>query len=44
VIDSGRWARLSPGGLSANALTPDGLSDAGGGGNFHDAFVEVRTT
>ena len=42
VVDSGRWARLSPGGLSANALTPDGLSDRGGGGDFHDAFVEVR--
>ncbi|WES63687.1 molybdopterin-dependent oxidoreductase [Microbacter sp. GSS18] len=35
------WARGS-GGTSANALTPDGLSDAGGGGDFHDAFVDVR--
>lgn len=35
------WARGAAG-ASANALTPDGLSDAGGGGNFHDTFVEVR--
>ncbi|BDZ66353.1 molybdopterin-containing oxidoreductase family protein [Agromyces mangrovi Wang et al. 2018] len=35
------WARGARG-TSANALTPDGLSDAGGGGAFHDAFVEVR--
>ncbi|WP_353809901.1 molybdopterin-containing oxidoreductase family protein [Agromyces sp. SYSU T00194] len=34
------WARGAEG-TSANVLTPDGLSDAGGGGDFHDAFVEV---
>ena len=33
---------LLPGGSSANALTPDGLSDHGGGGDFHDARVEVE--
>jgi anaerobic selenocysteine-containing dehydrogenase len=40
-MPSGWWASLSPGGVSANLLTPDGLSDAGGGGDFHDARVEV---
>ncbi|QKJ19717.1 molybdopterin-containing oxidoreductase family protein [Microbacterium hominis] len=34
------WARGAEG-VSANALTPDGLSDAGGGGDFHDTFVDV---
>lgn len=42
AMPSGWWASLSPGGHSANLLTPDGLSDAGGGGDFHDARVEVR--
>ncbi|WP_084100710.1 molybdopterin-dependent oxidoreductase [Demequina sp. NBRC 110051] len=36
------WPRDS-GGASVNVLTPDGLSDAGGGGDFHDAWVEVRS-
>ena len=40
-MPSGWWPSLSPGGVSANLLTPDGLSDAGGGGDFHDARVEV---
>jgi anaerobic selenocysteine-containing dehydrogenase len=40
-MPSGWWPSLSPGGGSANLLTPDGLSDAGGGGDFHDARVEV---
>ncbi|MDQ3225762.1 MAG: molybdopterin oxidoreductase family protein [Chloroflexota bacterium] len=39
-MPSGWWPSLSPGG-AANLLTPDGLSDAGGGGDFHDARVEV---
>ena len=39
-LPSGWWPSLSPGG-AANLLTPDGLSDAGGGGDFHDARVEV---
>ncbi len=41
AMPSGWWPSLSPGGASANLLTPDGLSDAGGGGDFHDARVEV---
>jgi anaerobic selenocysteine-containing dehydrogenase len=41
AMPSGWWASRSPGGVSANLLTPDGLSDAGGGGDFHDARVEV---
>jgi anaerobic selenocysteine-containing dehydrogenase len=40
-IPSGWWPSLSPGGLSANALTADGLSDWGGSGDFHDTLVEV---
>lgn len=40
-MPSGWWASLSPGGSSANALTSDGLSDLGGGGDFHDTLVEV---
>ena len=40
-MPSGWWASLSPGGSSANALTADGLSDLGGGGDFHDTLVEV---
>ena len=42
AVPSGWWASLSPGGSSANALTADGLSDIGGGGDFHDTLVEVR--
>jgi anaerobic selenocysteine-containing dehydrogenase len=42
AMPSGWWPSLSPGGASANLLTPDGLSDAGGGGDFHDARVEVE--
>ena len=41
AMPSGWWPSLSPGGHAANLLTPDGLSDAGGGGDFHDARVEV---
>lgn len=41
AMPSGWWPSLSPGGGSVNLLTPDGLSDAGGGGDFHDARVEV---
>jgi len=40
-LPSGWWASLSPGGTSVNALTADGLSDWGGGGDFHDTLVEV---
>jgi anaerobic selenocysteine-containing dehydrogenase len=41
AMPSGWWASLSRNGSSANALTPDGLSDLGGGGDFHDTLVEV---
>ena len=42
LLSSGWWASLSPGGSSANALTADGLSELGGGGDFHDTLVEVE--
>lgn len=42
AVPSGWWASLSPGGTSANALTPDTLTDLGGGCAFHDALVEVE--
>ena len=42
AIPSGWWASRSPGGSSANALTPDGLTLWGGGGDFHDTLVEVE--
>jgi anaerobic selenocysteine-containing dehydrogenase len=41
AMPSGWWSSLSPGGSSANALTADGLSDRGEGGDFHDTLVEV---
>ena len=40
-VPSGWWASASPSGRSANALTADGLSDLGEGGDFHDTLVEV---
>jgi hypothetical protein len=40
-MPSGWWASLSPGGTAANALTADGVSDRGKGGDFHDTLVEV---
>jgi anaerobic selenocysteine-containing dehydrogenase len=40
AMPSGWWASRSPGGSSANALTPDGLTLWGGG--FHDTLVEVE--
>jgi anaerobic selenocysteine-containing dehydrogenase len=42
ALPQGHWASLLPCGSSANALTPDGLSDRGGGADFHDARVEVE--
>jgi anaerobic selenocysteine-containing dehydrogenase len=42
AVPSGWWASLSPGGSSANALTADGVSDIGGGGDFHSTLVEVE--
>ncbi len=43
-VPSGWWASRSPNGQAANALTPDGLSDLGGGGDFHSALVQVERT
>jgi anaerobic selenocysteine-containing dehydrogenase len=40
-MPSGWWASRSPGGTAVNALTADGLSDRGEGGDFHDTLVEV---
>jgi anaerobic selenocysteine-containing dehydrogenase len=40
-LPSGWWASASASGRSANALTADGLSDLGEGGDFHDTLVEV---
>ncbi len=37
-----RWAKLSPGGRSLNALTSDRLTDAGGGPTFYSCLVEVE--
>jgi anaerobic selenocysteine-containing dehydrogenase len=42
AMPSGWWASLSPSGAGANALTSDGISDLGGGGDFHDTLVEVE--
>ena len=42
AMPSGWWASRSPGKTSANALTSDGLSDMGEGGDFHDTLVEVE--
>jgi anaerobic selenocysteine-containing dehydrogenase len=42
AMSHGWWASRMPGGSSANALTPDGVSDLGGGGDFHDAWVQVK--
>ena len=36
------WWASRIGGSSANALTSDGLSDFGGGGDLHDTRVEVE--
>ena len=41
-VPHGWWPSLMEGGSSANALTPDGLTDLGNGSNFHDARVEVE--
>jgi anaerobic selenocysteine-containing dehydrogenase len=42
AMPSGWWPSLSPGGAAANALTADGVSDRGEGGDFHDTLVEVE--
>jgi anaerobic selenocysteine-containing dehydrogenase len=42
ALPSGWLASQSPSGLSANALTGDGLTDLGGSGVFHSTLVEVE--
>jgi anaerobic selenocysteine-containing dehydrogenase len=37
-----RWAKRSPGGRSANALTSDRLTDMGGGPVFYSCLVQVE--
>jgi anaerobic selenocysteine-containing dehydrogenase len=41
LMSHGWWASRMPGKASPNALTSDGLTDLGGGGDFHDARVQV---
>jgi anaerobic selenocysteine-containing dehydrogenase len=41
-LSHGWWASRMLGGSSANALTRDGLSDLGGGGDFHDTRVQIE--
>ena len=41
-MPSGWWASKMPSGSAANALTPDGISDLGEGGDFHSALVQVE--
>jgi anaerobic selenocysteine-containing dehydrogenase len=36
------WAKLSPGGQNANAVTSQELTDMGGGATFYDCLVEVE--
>ena len=42
-VPSGWWASAAEDGRTANALTPDGISDLGGGGDFHDCLVQVAS-
>ena len=42
TIPKGLWCRSLPGGMTANALVPDTLSDLAGGATFNDARVEIR--
>ncbi len=42
AISHGWWASKLPGASSTNALTSDGLTDMGGGGDFHDAWVQIE--
>lgn len=37
-----RWPKKSPDGQNVNALTPDGLTDAGAGATFYSCLVEVE--
>jgi anaerobic selenocysteine-containing dehydrogenase len=42
AIPFGWWPSFSSDGASANALTADGVSDKGSGGNFYDTLVDVQ--
>ena len=42
VMPKGSWCRDFAGGLTANALVPDTLSDLAGGACFNDTRVDVR--
>jgi len=42
VIPKGLWRRHTLNGATSNALSPDTLSDIGGGACFNDARIEVR--
>ncbi len=37
-----RWNKLSPGGLGVNSVTPDRLTDIGGGPTFFSCLVQVE--
>ena len=41
TIPKGLWCRALPGGMTANALVPDTLSDLAGGATFNDTRVEI---
>ncbi len=43
VMPKGSWCRDFAGGLTANALVPDTLSDLAGGACFNDTRVDVRS-
>jgi anaerobic selenocysteine-containing dehydrogenase len=42
VLPKGLWCKHTANGQTANALSPDTLTDLGGGACFNDARVEVR--
>jgi anaerobic selenocysteine-containing dehydrogenase len=42
VLPKGLWCKHTANGQTANALSPDSLTDLGGGACFNDARVEVR--
>ena len=44
VMPKGLWRRSVPAGLTANAFTPDALSDLAGGATFNDARVDIAPT
>ena len=42
TVPKGLWCNALPGGLTANVLAPDTLSDLAGGATFNDARVEIE--